>query len=91
MIRQLHDHKSNAKCGDENGAMYWPINPLIYSRQLAKVDKLTSKGLGVGDSPLNPYGSQKEWLSGKLIASGLITHFAPLKVEQNLGATNGYA
>lgn len=35
--------------------------------------------------------SQTEWLSGKLIASGLITHFARLKVEQNLGATNGYA
>lgn len=58
---------------------------------MTKVDKLTSKGLQVGDSPLNPYGSQTEWLRGKLIASGLITHFARLKVEQTLGATNGYA
>lgn len=36
----------------------------------------------------NLYGSQEEWLNWKLKASGPITHFAPLKVEQNPGAMN---
>lgn len=30
----------------------------------------------------------RKWMKWKWVALGFITHFAPLKVEQRLGATN---